>query len=54
LYKVKKLMLKWHTLGYICRRRKIAWVHLPDLGEATANVLAAGHVNKAYELAVKT
>jgi NAD(P)H dehydrogenase (quinone) len=31
---------------------KIAWVYRPDLGEATANVLAGdGHDNKAYELA---
>jgi NAD(P)H dehydrogenase (quinone) len=31
---------------------KVAWVYRPDLGEATANVLAGdGHDNKAYELA---
>lgn len=31
---------------------KIAWVYRPDLGEATANVLAGeGHENKTYELA---
>lgn len=31
---------------------KVAWVYRPDLGEATANILAGeGHDNKAYELA---
>lgn len=31
---------------------KIAWVYRPDLGEATANVIAGeGHENKTYELA---
>ncbi|MEK3886214.1 SDR family oxidoreductase [Bacillus sp. FSL K6-3431] len=31
---------------------KVAWVYRPDLGDATANVLAGdGHDNKAYELA---
>lgn len=31
---------------------KVAWVYRPNLGEATANILAGeGHDNKAYELA---
>ena len=30
----------------------VAWIYRPDLGEATANVLAGDeHDNKAYELA---